>query len=172
MFSKNPNRSALMAFKPNANLATNALQPTPQQLNDMLKKANERIAELETRLQQIERCLYVAPAGDVEISSPTQIRIVAGVKVEVVADHSVNVLGNQEVKLGDQNGNSVRLSPGGISGTAAAVFKIDASTIQSNTGMLTVNAGMSRFSGTVQCDTIIANSVVGSSYTPGAGNIW
>jgi hypothetical protein len=24
----------------------------------------------------------------------------------------------------------------------------------------------------VKCDTMIANSVVGSSYTPGAGNVW
>jgi hypothetical protein len=24
----------------------------------------------------------------------------------------------------------------------------------------------------IQCDTIIATSVIGSSYTPGAGNIW
>jgi hypothetical protein len=31
---------------------------------------------------------------------------------------------------------------------------------------------MSKFSGVVQCDTLIASSVVGSSYTPGAGNIW
>ncbi len=38
--------------------------------------------------------------------------------------------------------------------------------------MLTVNAGMSKFSGVVQGDTVIANSVVGTSYTPGAGNIW
>ncbi|RZA21717.1 MAG: hypothetical protein EOP93_02380 [Lysobacteraceae bacterium] len=25
---------------------------------------------------------------------------------------------------------------------------------------------------TIRCDTIIANSVVGASYTPGAGNVW
>ena len=37
---------------------------------------------------------------------------------------------------------------------------------------VTVDAGMSRFSGVVQCDTLITNSVVSSSYTPGAGNIW
>jgi hypothetical protein len=35
-----------------------------------------------------------------------------------------------------------------------------------------VDAGMAKFSGVVQCDTLIANSVVGTSYTPGAGNIW
>ncbi len=33
--------------------------------------------------------------------------------------------------------------------------------------MVTVNAGMSKFSGVVQADTVIANSVVGTSYTPG-----
>jgi hypothetical protein len=26
--------------------------------------------------------------------------------------------------------------------------------------------------GVVKCDTLVANSVVASSYTPGAGNIW
>jgi hypothetical protein len=36
---------------------------------------------------------------------------------------------------------------------------------------MVVNAGMSKFSGVVQCDTLIANSVVSTSYTPGAGNI-
>jgi uncharacterized protein involved in type VI secretion and phage assembly len=37
---------------------------------------------------------------------------------------------------------------------------------------VTVNAAMSQFSGAVQCDTLIANTVMGVSYTPGAGNIW
>ena len=35
-----------------------------------------------------------------------------------------------------------------------------------------VDAGMSSFSGVVRCDTLISNSVVSASYTPGAGNIW
>ena len=39
-------------------------------------------------------------------------------------------------------------------------------------GTVTVNAGMSRFSGVVQADTVISNSVISASYTPGAGNIW
>lgn len=32
-------------------------------------------------------------------------------------------------------------------------------------------AGTSKFDGVVQCDTLVANSVVAQSYTPGAGNI-
>jgi hypothetical protein len=39
-------------------------------------------------------------------------------------------------------------------------------------GMVQVDAGMSRFSGVVQCDTLITNSVISASYTPGAGNVW
>ena len=38
--------------------------------------------------------------------------------------------------------------------------------------MVTVNAAMSSFSGVVKADTVITNSVVSASYTPGAGNIW
>jgi len=32
--------------------------------------------------------------------------------------------------------------------------------------MVTVDAGMSKFSGVVQADTVIANSIIGASYTP------
>jgi hypothetical protein len=38
--------------------------------------------------------------------------------------------------------------------------------------MVTVDAGMSKFSGVVQADTVICNSIISASYTPGAGNIW
>jgi hypothetical protein len=38
--------------------------------------------------------------------------------------------------------------------------------------MVTINTAMSRFNGVVQCDTLISNSVVSASYSPGVGNIW
>lgn len=37
---------------------------------------------------------------------------------------------------------------------------------------VTIDAPMATFSGVVRCDTLIAQSVVSASYTPGAGNIW
>jgi hypothetical protein len=49
---------------------------------------------------------------------------------------------------------------------------VNASTATISAGMLTVDAGMSKFSGVIKCDTLITNSVVSTSYTPGAGNIW
>jgi phage baseplate assembly protein V len=78
----------------------------------------------------------------------------------------------QRVEIADANGNSIVLEPFGISITASAKVRVNASTIEVDAGMLTVNAGMSRFSGVVGCDTLLANSVIASSYTPGAGNIW
>jgi phage baseplate assembly protein V len=78
----------------------------------------------------------------------------------------------QRIELADTNGNSIVLEPAGISITAAAKVRVTASTIELSGSMLTVDAGMSRFAGVVGCDTLQANSVVASSYTPGAGNVW
>jgi uncharacterized protein involved in type VI secretion and phage assembly len=57
-----------------------------------------------------------------------------------------------------------------ISTSASVTVQTAALTVSAPT--VTVNAAMSQFSGVVQCDTLIANTVVGASYTPGAGNIW
>jgi uncharacterized protein involved in type VI secretion and phage assembly len=76
------------------------------------------------------------------------------------------------IEISDSNGNSVRLESAGVTITTSAKLTVNASTAELTAGMVTVNAGMSKFSGVVQCDTLIATSVVGTSYTPGAGNIW
>jgi uncharacterized protein involved in type VI secretion and phage assembly len=76
------------------------------------------------------------------------------------------------VEIVDANGNSVKLESSGITVTSSAKVTINASTAEVSAGMVTVNAGMSKFSGVVKCDTLITNSVVSSSYTPGAGNVW
>jgi len=75
-------------------------------------------------------------------------------------------------EISDSNGNAVRFAAAGITVNAAARVTINASVVEVNSGMINVNAGMSKFSGVVQCDTLISNSVVSASYTPGAGNIW
>lgn len=76
------------------------------------------------------------------------------------------------IEIEDSNGNSVKLETAGITVTAAAKVTINASQVAVSAGMVTVDAAMSRFSGVVQADTVISNSVVSASYTPGAGNIW
>jgi uncharacterized protein involved in type VI secretion and phage assembly len=76
------------------------------------------------------------------------------------------------IELADSNGNSIKLDPGGITINAAIKLSITASTIDVSASMVSVNAPMATFSGTVQANTVITPSVVGASYTPGAGNVW
>lgn len=76
------------------------------------------------------------------------------------------------VEITDSNGNSIKLETSGITITAAAKVTINAPQVAVSAGMVTVDAAMSKFSGVIQCDTLISTSVVSASYTPGAGNIW
>ena len=76
------------------------------------------------------------------------------------------------VEIIDSNGNSIKLEAAGITVTASAKVTVNASQVAISAGMVTVDAAMSKFSGVVQADTVISNSVISASYTPGAGNIW
>lgn len=77
------------------------------------------------------------------------------------------------IELQDSSGNRVTLESSGITVNAAGKVTVSAGgTVEVSAGVLNVNAGMSKFSGVVKADTVITNSVVSTSYTPGAGNIW
>jgi uncharacterized protein involved in type VI secretion and phage assembly len=77
--------------------------------------------------------------------------------------------GEIQIERGEQ---SVKLSSSGVDVRSSGTVNVDASSVTVNASTVTVNASMSRFSGVVQADTVIATAVVGTSYTPGAGNIW
>ena len=76
------------------------------------------------------------------------------------------------ITIEDSNGNSMKLEAAGITITASAKVTVNASMVEVSASMVKVDAGMSRFSGVVQCDTLITNSCIAATYTPGAGNIW
>jgi phage baseplate assembly protein V len=80
--------------------------------------------------------------------------------------------GPGSIEIKDSNGNTVTLDSGGVSVQTSSTVQVQASSITLTASDVTVNAGMATFSGTIQVPTIIATSVVGTSYTPGAGNIW
>jgi hypothetical protein len=75
------------------------------------------------------------------------------------------------VEIRDANGNQILLTPQGVQVLAAAKVSVSASVVEVSAASVTVNAGIATFSGTVKVDTLIANSVISASYTPGAGNI-
>jgi len=74
--------------------------------------------------------------------------------------------------LDDGNGNVIELSAQGVTVSAAVAVTVRASVVEVRAGMVDVNATLSKFSGIVQCDTLVSNSVVSASYSPGAGNVW
>jgi uncharacterized protein involved in type VI secretion and phage assembly len=76
------------------------------------------------------------------------------------------------IEIVDSNGNSVKLESAGVTIDAASKVSVSAATVSISAGTVTVDAGMSTFSGVVRADTVIATTVVGTTYTPGAGNIW
>jgi len=58
---------------------------------------------------------------------------------------------------------------------APYVFSVDGSDIPALGASLLeldVAAGIAKFTGLVECDTLKANAVIAQSYTPGAGNVW
>ena len=80
--------------------------------------------------------------------------------------------GPGSITIEDSNGNSIKLETSGITLTAAANVKISASKVDVSAGIVNVDTAMAKFSAVVKCETLIATSVVSTSYTPGAGNIW
>ena len=69
-------------------------------------------------------------------------------------------------------GTTVKIDTSGVSVQTSAKAKVQASQVEITSGMVKVDAAMSKFSGVVKCDVLQATTVISSTYTPGAGNIW
>ncbi|QSA98397.1 phage baseplate assembly protein V [Methylococcus sp. EFPC2] len=80
--------------------------------------------------------------------------------------------GPGSVTVEDANGNSIKLDSSGITINAAATVKVTAAKVDVSAGLVNVDTAMAKFSGVVKCETLISTSVISTSYTPGAGNIW
>lgn len=72
----------------------------------------------------------------------------------------------QSITVTHSNGCKIEMNIAGqVSITANSTVEVTASTVNLHTPMVMCD-------GVVQCQTLITNSVVSPSYTPGAGNIW
>lgn len=76
------------------------------------------------------------------------------------------------LKLEDSNQNSLTFDASGITLSTSAVLTLNASQLNVSSGMISANAAMSQFSGVVTCDVHQTTTMVATTYTPGAGNIW
>jgi uncharacterized protein involved in type VI secretion and phage assembly len=82
--------------------------------------------------------------------------------------------GGGTIELDHSGGSSIKIDTQGISITASSgkVTITAASSLDVSAPMVKVDAAMSKFSGMVKCDVLQATTVIASTYTPGAGNIW
>lgn len=80
-------------------------------------------------------------------------------------------LGEGEIAL-EVDGSQVVLHPERVQIKTGGKAEVEAATVEVKAGMVQVNAGVARFSGLVQCETLVTQTVVATTYTPGAGNIW
>lgn len=70
------------------------------------------------------------------------------------------------------SGTTLTMDQQGVTIDTPMNLTVQASQVKVSAGLVTVDAGLSKFSGVVQADTVICNSIISASYTPGAGNIW
>lgn len=94
--------------------------------------------------------------------------------VEIKTQAGYRVLideGSGEIKI-ERDSQTITMSSSAIEIRSSGQVTIDASTLSITAGTVNIDAGMTQASGVVQCSTLIAQLVNGTSYTPGAGNIW
>lgn len=69
-------------------------------------------------------------------------------------------------------GNTVTFDTQGISVQTPAKMKTQASQVEITSGQVKVDSAMADFSGLVKSSVLQSTTVIGSTYTPGAGNVW
>lgn len=78
-----------------------------------------------------------------------------------------------EVQVTTSAGQRLTLEANGsIAIQSASQLKLMTTQLHVTAASVQVDAGEARFSGLVRCDTLLTNSVIATSYTPGAGNVW
>ena len=82
--------------------------------------------------------------------------------------------GGGSIEFTDASQTSVKIDSSGVTINAptAQVQVTAASGVTVTAPQVNVSAAMSTFSGIVQCQVLQATTVVATTYTPGAGNVW
>jgi uncharacterized protein involved in type VI secretion and phage assembly len=124
--------------------------------------------------QSVDRWTITGKAGS-RIAIVEQPASSATITLSTPGGQSVTITDQgTSITLTNSSQNSVTIDSSGITINAAAgqVQITAASEVTVNAPSVTVNAATSTFSGIVQCQVMQATTVVASTYTPGAGNVW
>lgn len=69
-------------------------------------------------------------------------------------------------------GNTLTMDTQGVSIQATSKFKVSAGQIEMQAGQVKIDTALASFTAAVKCEIMKATTVVGTTYTPGAGNVW
>lgn len=95
------------------------------------------------------------------------------VEIETPAGQLVRVTDEAGGKIRlETEGGTITIDPMGVEISTSGFVRVDASMMTVSASMVTVDTPVANFSGVVSCTTLQATTVVGTTYTPGAGNIW
>ena len=122
---------------------------------------------------RVDRWTIVGKAGTriaiVEESSGEEKILLQTAGQQVTAELTNAAGGKVEIKAA---GTTLTIDTGGLSIVTPSKIKMQASQVEVSAGMVKVDAALSQFSGVVKCDVLQATTVISTTYTPGAGNIW
>ncbi len=101
----------------------------------------------------------------------------AGQRGEQAASGKVEfaTAGGHKLTLDGAAGGSVTLQHSNgykITIDGSGKVEIWAAQLSTTAPMVSVDAGIAQFIGLVKCDTLVANAVLNTTYSPGAGNVW
>ena len=115
-------------------------------------KAYDKRTDLEKLQDEVDdMAFYLAEALAVIESQQEQI-------------DSLLVVQNQNQSFIDDLQDTIRIDDSGLT-LSASVITLNAATVD-------INAASTEAAGSIECTTLITDSVVSESYTPGAGNVW
>lgn len=125
-----------------------------------------RIEQLEAELAVLKEVVSIDYTGNVSITSPGQILLNASGVLKLCAGSAL------ELEGGSQSAALKLKATGAVEIHSAAKFKVSAATVEEAAATVKLNSPTVQCSGVVKSDSVITNSVVASTYSPGAGNIW
>ncbi len=150
--------------------------------NDYLYVGNEQIVHIKNNRKgtiQEGNDELVVKKGNYTVNAGKELWLLAGGRIAIANKNGANfiqILDDGSIWL--KSSSRVRLEAPTIELLATSLVSIMAPTIECSTGSFLVKAGSVNLaspqvvaSGLFVCQTMIATSVVSSSYTPGAGNI-
>jgi hypothetical protein len=132
--------------------------PTPEQLNARIKALERQVADL-------AQLVHADGAGNIHIATDGNISLHGKeILIEGNTKASLRVGLGSEVEL-SSSGDATITAMGKASVNAAAQVVFIAATVK-------LDAPFTEASGVFKANTVQATNVIGSNYTPGAGNVW